>query len=167
MKRSCANKLGGMNGYFQSDLATLAPKNGEQLEYFCGRILRHQQEIMLSGVIVFPTRLLLQYTKEFTKSDKLRAFIAPKMKDLISFLNNNEKYAFYTGGDINVIYQYIDINRAPTTLTTSGQRSHHFIPSSSINNYSSFFSQLLQISAQDRRLFVNAVEKLDTNMMPA
>ena len=41
--------LEGMNGDIQSDLATLAFRNGEQLEYFHIRILRLQQEIMLSG----------------------------------------------------------------------------------------------------------------------
>ena len=39
-----APHLGGMNGYVQSDLATLAFKNGEQLEDFHSRILRLQQE---------------------------------------------------------------------------------------------------------------------------
>ena len=52
-------------------------------------ILRLQQEIMLYGEIVSPTRILFQYTKELSKSDKLRAFIAPKMTDLITFLDNN------------------------------------------------------------------------------
>ena len=60
-----------MNGDVQSDLATLAFRNGEQLEYFHSRILRLQQEIMLSGEIVSPTRLLLQYMKVLTKSEKL------------------------------------------------------------------------------------------------
>ena len=78
-----------MNGDVQSDLATLAFKNGEQLEDFHSRILRLQQEIMLSGEIVSPTRLLLQYMKALTKSEKLKAFIAPKMTDLITFLDNN------------------------------------------------------------------------------
>ena len=40
--------LGGMNGNVQSDLATLAFRNGEQLEDFHSRILRLQQEIMPS-----------------------------------------------------------------------------------------------------------------------
>ena len=48
---SCAPHLGGMNGDVRSDLSTLAFKNGEQLEYFHGRIIRIQQEIMLSGEI--------------------------------------------------------------------------------------------------------------------
>ena len=41
--------LGGINGDVQSDLATLAFKNGEQLEDFHSRILRLQQVIMLFG----------------------------------------------------------------------------------------------------------------------
>ena len=38
-----------MNGGVQSDLATLTFKNGEQLEGLHSRILRLQQEIMISG----------------------------------------------------------------------------------------------------------------------
>ena len=56
---SCAPHLGGMNGDVQSDISTLAFRNGEQLEDFHSRILRLQQEIMLSGEIVSPTRLLI------------------------------------------------------------------------------------------------------------
>ena len=52
-----------MNGDFQSDLTTLAFKNGEKLEDFYSRILRLQQEIILSGKTVSPTRLLFQYMK--------------------------------------------------------------------------------------------------------
>ena len=58
-----APHFGGMNGDVQSDLATLAFKNVEQLENFHSRILRLQQEIMLSGEIVSPTIFLLQYMK--------------------------------------------------------------------------------------------------------
>ena len=124
-----------MNADIQSDLATLAFKNGEQLEDFHSRILRLQQEIMLSGEIVSPNRLLFQYMKALTKSDKPRYFIAPKMIDLITFLENNSKPAVYEGGEINGIYLYLEIIGAPTTLTTSGQRSHHFGHSSSSKNY--------------------------------
>ena len=52
--------LGGTNGDVQYDISTPAFNNGEQLEYFHGRILRLQQEIMLSGEIVSPSRLLYQ-----------------------------------------------------------------------------------------------------------
>ena len=68
-----------MNGDVQYYLATLAFNNGKQLEYFHGRIIIIQQEIILSGEIVSPTRLLFQCMKALSKSDKLRDYIAPKM----------------------------------------------------------------------------------------
>ena len=123
-----------MNGDVQYDLATLAFRNGEQPEYFHSRILRLQQEIMFSGEIVSPTILLFQYMKVLTKSEKLKAFIAPKMIDLIAFLDKNGKSAVYEGGDIHGIYRYLEMIGAPTTLTTSGQRSHHFGHSSFSKN---------------------------------
>ena len=43
---------------------------------------------MLSGKKYSP-RFLLQYIKEFSKSDKLRAFIVPKTTDLITLVDNN------------------------------------------------------------------------------
>ena len=123
-----------MNGDVQYYIATLALNNGEQLEDFYSRIIRLQQEIILSGEIISPNRLLFQYMKAFSDSDKLRDFIAPKMTYIITFPNNNGKSAVYTGGDIHVIYRYLDIIGDPKILTTSGQRSHHFSPSSSRNN---------------------------------
>ena len=45
---SRAPHLGGVNGDVKSDLATLAFKNGEQLEDFHSRIIRLQKEIMFS-----------------------------------------------------------------------------------------------------------------------
>ena len=89
---------------------------------------------MLSGEIVSPTRLLFQYMKELSKIDKLGTFIAPKMTDIINFLDNNVKSPVYKGEDIRGIYCYLYMIGAPTTLTTSGQRSHHYIPSYSRNN---------------------------------
>ena len=118
-----------MNGNVQSDLATLAFRNGEQLEDFHSRILRLQLEIMLSGEIVSPTKLLFQYMKALTKSEKLKAFIAPTITDLTTFHDKNGKSAVNEGGDIHGIYCYIDMIEAPTTLTTSGHRSNHFCPS--------------------------------------
>ena len=50
------------------------------------------------------------------------------MTDIIAFLDNNGKYYVYTGGNINGIYFYLEMIGYPTTLTTSGQRSHHFGP---------------------------------------
>ena len=107
-----------MNGDVKYDIATLAFRNGEQLEDFYSRVLRLQQEIMLSGEIVSPTRLLIQYMKAFTKSEKLKAFIAPKMTDLITLIDNNGKSADYDGGDIHGIYRYLEMIGDPTTLTT-------------------------------------------------
>ena len=98
-----------MNGYVQSNLSTLAFKKGEQLEGFHSKILRLQQEIMLPVEIVSPTRLLFHYTKALSKSDKLRVFIYPNMTDLTTFLDNNGKYAIYKGGDINGIYDYLEM----------------------------------------------------------
>ena len=89
---------------------------------------------MLSGEIVSPTILLLHYTKALTKSEKIRAFIAPKMTYLITFLDNNGKYAVYIGGDIHDIYRCIKMIEAPTILTTSVQHSPHFGISYSGNN---------------------------------
>ena len=57
------------------------------------------------------------------------------MIDLITFLDNNRKYAVYTVGNIHGIYSYIEIIKAPTKLTTSGKSSNHLCPSYSINNY--------------------------------
>ena len=72
--------------------------------------------------------------KALSKSDTLRAFIASKMTDIITLLDNNGKYAVYTGGDINGIYRYLDMIGYPTKLTTSIQCSNNFSPLSSINN---------------------------------
>ena len=106
---SRAPHLGGMNGDVQSDLSTLTFNNGEQPEDFHVRIFRLQQEIILSGEIISPTRLILQYLKAFSNSDKLRDFIDTKMIDIIKFLYKNVKSSVYTGRDIGGIYRYIDI----------------------------------------------------------
>ena len=134
MLNSRAPHLGGMNGDVQSDLATLAFKNGEQLEDFHSRILRLQQEIMLSREIVSPTRILFQYMKALKNSKKLRGLIAPKIKNLITLLDKKRKSDVFMVGDINDIYCYLEMIGDPTTLTTSAQIYHHFRPSSSSNN---------------------------------
>ena len=56
------------------------------------------------------------------------------MTYLITFLENNEKYAVYTGVNNHGIYRYLYIIRAPTILTTSGQSSHNFGTYYSIKN---------------------------------
>ena len=96
-----------MNGDVQYDLATLEFKNGEQLEYFHSRIIRLQQETILSGDTVSPTRLLFQYTKAFSNIYKLKEFITIKMTGLITFLENNGKSDVYTGVNIHGLYYYL------------------------------------------------------------
>ena len=70
--------------------------------------------------------------KALSKSGKLKAFIVSNMIYLIKFLDNSEKYAVYTEGNINGLYHYLDMIGYPKTLTTPGQRSHHLGPSSLI-----------------------------------
>ena len=89
---------------------------------------------MISGETFSPTRLLFQFMKALSKSEKNKSLIAPNIKNLIKFLENNGKSAVYTGGYINVIYHYLEMIGDPPTFTTSCQRSHHFSPSYSINN---------------------------------
>ena len=73
--------------------------------------------------------------KEFSNRDKLKAFISTKVTDSIIFLDNDVKLDLYTEGNIYGIYCYLEIIGYLTTLTTSGQRSQYFGPSSSTNNY--------------------------------
>ena len=75
------------------------------------------------------------------------------------------KSAVYTGWDIHGMYRYLNMIGAPTTLTTSGQRSHRFISFLPATMMHQLYSHLLQLSAWDRRVFVNTVEELDTKMM--
>ena len=124
--------IGGVNDDVWSDLSTPEFKNREQLEYFHSIILRLQQEFILSEETVSTTRLIFQYMKELSKSDKLKAFIATNMKNIITFLDKNVKYAVYTGGNIHGLYCYLEINEDTTTVTTSVQSSHSFGPSYSI-----------------------------------
>ena len=73
--------------------------------------------------------------KALPNSEKLRYLIAQNMTDIITFLDKNGKYGVYIGRDIHGIYRYLEIIESPTTLTTSGQRFHHFGPSYSSNNH--------------------------------
>ena len=57
------------------------------------------------------------------------------MTYLITFLDNNVKSTVSTGGNIRVLYSYQYYIGDPTTMTTSGQRSHNFGPSYFIKNY--------------------------------
>ena len=98
---------------------------------------------MLAGETVSPARLLFQYLKPLSNIDKLIAFFTPKITNLIKLFDNNGKSTVYTRGDIHGICCYLDINGAPTTLTTSGQSSHHFTPSSSTNNDTSYIQPVI------------------------
>ena len=90
--------LGGMNGDVQSDLYTLAFNNGEKLEDFHSIILGLQQEIIFSIETVSTTRIIFQYMKALSKSDKIKSFIAPNITDLIKFLDNNKKIGYIKRG---------------------------------------------------------------------
>ena len=70
----------------------------------------------------------------FSNSNTLKAFIVSKMTYPTTLLDNNRKYAVYTGGNNNGIYCSLEMIGDPTTLTPSSQRSDHFCPSYSINN---------------------------------
>ena len=72
--------------------------------------------------------------KVLSESNKLKECIVPRIKYIITFLENNRKYDVYTGVNIHGIYSYLEMIGYPTTLNTSGQRYHHFGPSSSFNN---------------------------------
>ena len=48
--------ISGIHFDVHSGLSTLAFKNGEQLEFFGNIILRLQQEIILSGETIYPTK---------------------------------------------------------------------------------------------------------------
>ena len=141
---SSAPHLGGMNGDIQYDIATLDFNNGEQLEDFHIRIIRLQQGINLSGETVSHTRLLFHYTKEYYNSKKLKLFIAPKKTDLITLLENSGTSDVYTGLNIHVLYRYLEMIGSPTKLNTSGQRSHNFGPSYSINNYTKYLQKFIE-----------------------
>ena len=75
-----------MNGDVQYDIATLVFNNGEELEDLHSKIIIIQQEVNLSGETVSPTRLIFHYTQALSKSDKLKAFIALKMTDIVTLL---------------------------------------------------------------------------------
>ena len=78
-----------MNVDVQSDLSTLELNQGEQLEGFHIRILILQQEINLSEETSSTTIIILKYTNEFSKYDKLNALISSNMTYLITFPDNN------------------------------------------------------------------------------
>ena len=58
------------------------------------------------------------------KCDGLKAFIAPKMTDFITYLDHHGKKVSHAGSDINDLYLYLEMIGAPTTLTYSSQHHH-------------------------------------------
>ena len=96
-----------MDGGVKYDLSTLEFKNREKLEDFHGRILILQQKIMFYGETVFHIKLLFRYMKSLPKSERIKAFIAPKMIYLITLPDKKVKYEVYTGGNIRGIYRYL------------------------------------------------------------
>ena len=64
---------------------------------------------MLCGEIFSTTRLIFQYIQALSKSNKIIAFIASNMINLITFLDNNRKLAVYIGVNINGVYRYLDM----------------------------------------------------------
>ena len=85
--------------------------------------------------------------KALSNSDKLKALIAPKMIDLVRFLDNNRKYYVYKGGNIHVIYSYlemiVDPNNLPLQVSALIILVLH-LPSTIINHLP---IQLLQLSS--------------------
>ena len=72
--------------------------------------------------------------KALSKRNKLKSFIAPNMRYIITFLDNSVKYAICRGGKIYGLYFYLEMIGSPTTLTTSGQCSDNFGTFYSISN---------------------------------
>ena len=92
-----APHIGGMNGDVQSYLSILTFNDREQLEDFHSIIHRLQKKIILPAEIIYTKRLLFQYMKSLTKRNKIKAYIAPKVKDLVTFPYNYGKSDIYTG----------------------------------------------------------------------
>ena len=65
------------------------------------------------------------------------------MTDLITFLDNNITYAFYTGGYLWTLSLSSNIG-APKTFKHSGHFPHHFGSSSSINNYKTTIQTVIE-----------------------
>ena len=95
--------------------------------------------------------------KALSKFDKLKAFIFPKMKDLIIFLKNKGKPAIYREENIHGLYCYLEFIGDQNTITDLGQPIiiliHHITPI--ITQCLSIYS--FHLSALDRKLFANAV----------
>ena len=87
------------------------------------------------------------------------------MIDIITFLDNNVKSAVYKGGNIHGLYCYLYIIGYPTTLTTSGQHSHHFGPSYSINSYRASLHPVVAAPCMVHFLFNALIEFKEQNQL--
>ena len=163
---SHAPHLGGMNGGVKSDLTNLAFKNEEQLECFSLYNYHTSTGNYPIWKTFSPNIFIFRYMKTFSKSDKIKAFIASIMSYLIRSLGNNRKLSVKTGGVINGLYRYLNISRSPTTLKLLKPQLHWPLKVSAItilflNLQPTFIkqlsTQLLHISSFDRRLFANDV----------
>ena len=72
--------------------------------------------------------------KLLSNRDKLKAFIASNVTDLITLLDKNVKLDIYVGLNIHGLYCYLEIIGDTTNLTYSGWRSQLFVKSSSVKN---------------------------------
>ena len=163
---SRATHLGGMNGDVKYYLSRLEFKNGENLKIFMALFSDLNKKLCslekFSLLLDFYSSTWRHFQRVIKKifhcSQDYRSHHIPRKR---------RKSAVYTGGDINGIYRYIEMIGSPTTFITQFSALiisalHH--PSTMVQHLS---SQLFQLSARDRRVFVNAVEELDTNLMPA
>ena len=99
-----------MKGYVYYDLSKLAFNAVEQIKDFHSRIIRIQQYTILLVETVYPTRLLYQYIKALSKSDKLKVFIASKMTYLLTFLDNKNNVYIYKWWKIHGLKEYCGPN---------------------------------------------------------
>ena len=58
--------------------------------------------------------------KAWSKIFKLKEFIATKMKDITTLIDNNVKYAVYIRGNIHGLYRYLEMIGATMELTNTG-----------------------------------------------
>ena len=82
-------------------------KNREKLEDFYSRILRIQQKTNLSVETVSHKRILFQYMKVLSKSNTLKAFVAPNITDIVTFVYNNITLDIYKRVNIHGVYRYL------------------------------------------------------------
>ena len=72
--------------------------------------------------------------KVLSNSENLNPFIAPKMTDIITFLDNNGKLAIFAEVNIHGFYCCLEVIVSPITFATSVHHSFHSDPSYFTNN---------------------------------